>query len=63
VQRAIEDIGFGTFTAAQAAHLGLRAGHPCVRVVRRALDLAGRCVETRTTYGDAHAFHYTVQIT
>lgn len=63
VQRAVEDIGFGTFGAAQAAHLGLPPGHPCARVVRHAFDLAGRCVETRTTCGDAHAFHYTVQIT
>lgn len=63
VQRATDEIGFGTLTAAQAAHLGLAAGHPCARVVRRAFDLAGRCVEARTTFGDAHAFHYAVTIT
>jgi GntR family transcriptional regulator len=63
VQRATDEIGFGTLSAAQAAHLGLPAGHPCARVVRRAYDLAGRCVEARTTLGDAHAFHYAVTIT
>lgn len=63
VQRATDEIGFATFTAAQAAHLGLPAGHPCARVVRHAFDVTGRCVEWRTTLGDAHAFHYTVQIT
>jgi len=32
-------------------------------VQRRAYDLAGRCIECRTTSGDANAFHYTVSIT
>jgi GntR family transcriptional regulator len=31
-------------------------------VRRRAYDLAGRCVECRTTRGDAQAFQYTVSI-
>jgi GntR family transcriptional regulator len=63
VQRATDEIGFSTLGAAQAGHLELPAGHPCARVARRAFDVAGRCVEVRTTLGDAHAFHYTVQIT
>jgi GntR family transcriptional regulator len=63
VQRATDEIGFGTLAATQAAHLRLPAGHPCARVVRRAYDLSGRCVEARTTLGDAHAFHYAVTIT
>jgi len=63
VHRASDEIGFGQFGAAQAAHLGLPPGHPCARVERRAFDLGGRCVEARTTLGDAHAFHYTVTIT
>jgi len=63
VQRATDEIGFGTLGPAQAAHLGLPVGHPCARVARRAFDVAGRCVEVRTTLGDAYAFHYTVQIT
>ena len=41
----------------------LLAGHPCARVQRHAFDLAGHCIEWRTTRGDANAFHYTVSIT
>jgi GntR family transcriptional regulator len=63
VHRAVDDITFGTLTAAQARHLGLLAGHPCALVKRNAYDLTGRCVEARFTRGDAHAFHYTVTIT
>jgi GntR family transcriptional regulator len=63
ITRAVDEIGFGTLTAAQARSLRLRAGHPCAVVTRQAFDLAGRCVELRTTRGDAHAFNYTVTIT
>lgn len=63
VHRAVDQIGFGVLTAPQAAHLRLQASHPCVVVERSAYDLAGRCVEWRTTRGDAHAFHYSVTIT
>ncbi|HSV51934.1 MAG TPA: GntR family transcriptional regulator [Burkholderiaceae bacterium] len=63
VHRAVDDIGFGVLTAPQAQQLKLAAGHPCVVVQRAAHDLAGRCIEWRTTRGDAHAFHYTVTIT
>lgn len=63
VHRAVDTIGFGRFSATQARHLGLPAGHPCAQVQRSTYDLSGRCVEMRTTYGDAHAFHYTVNIT
>lgn len=63
VQRAVDTIGFGSLSAGHARALRLPAGHPCARVQRQAFDLAGRCVEWRTTRGDAHAFHYTVAIT
>ncbi|MDZ7863298.1 GntR family transcriptional regulator [Acidovorax sp.] len=63
VHRAVDQIGFGAMTGAQAAQLRLPAGHPCVAVERSAYDLTGRCVEWRTTRGDAHAFHYSVTIT
>ncbi|MDG5975002.1 GntR family transcriptional regulator [Hydrogenophaga taeniospiralis CCUG 15921] len=63
VHRALDDIGFAQLSATQARHLGLPAGHPCAQVQRSAFDLTGRCVELRTTRGDAHAFHYTVTIT
>ena len=62
VHRAVDEIAFGTLTAAPARHLGLLAGHPCALVKRNAYDLTGRCVEARFTRGDAHAFHYTVTI-
>jgi GntR family transcriptional regulator len=63
VQRAVDDIGFGLLAAAQARLLALPAGHPAAVVTRQAYDLSGRCVEWRTTRGDAHAFHYTVTLT
>ena len=63
VHRAVDTIGFGNLGAAQARALRLPAGHPCARVQRQAFDMAGRCVEWRTTLGDANAFHYTVSIT
>lgn len=63
VHRAVDSIGFGRLDAAQARALGLPAGHPCACVQRQSFDLAGHCIEARTTRGDAHAFHYTVSIT
>lgn len=63
VTRAVDEIAFASLAATQARALQLPAGHPCVVVQRQAYDLAGRCVESRTTRGDAHAFHYTVTIT
>ncbi|WP_395703980.1 GntR family transcriptional regulator [Aquabacterium sp.] len=63
VTRAVDEIGFGRLGAAQARSLKLQAGHPCAVVTRQAYDLAGRCVELRTSRGDANAFHYTVTIT
>lgn len=63
VHRAIDEISFGVLTAGQARHLSLAAGHPCALVTRSAYDLAGRCIETRFTRGDAHAFNYTITIT
>ena len=63
VQRAVDSISFGQLGSVHARALRLPAGHPCARVQRQAYDLAGRCVEWRTTLGDANAFHYTVSIT
>jgi len=63
VHRAVDTIGFGNLGAPHARALRLPAGHPCARVQRQAFDLAGRCIEWRTTLGDANAFHYTVSIT
>lgn len=63
VARAVDAIEFGSLVAPQARTLELAAGHPCVKVTRQAYDLAGRCVEFRSTWADAFAFHYTVSIT
>ncbi|MDO8768354.1 MAG: GntR family transcriptional regulator [Burkholderiaceae bacterium] len=62
IHRAEDNLSFGLFTAEQAALLQLDPGHPCVQVQRRAFDMHGRCVELRTTLGDAFAFQYTAQV-
>jgi GntR family transcriptional regulator len=63
VHRAVDEIGFAALAVPQARHLALPPGHPCALVTRSAFDMAGRCVEVRTTRGDAHAFRYTVTLT
>jgi GntR family transcriptional regulator len=63
VHRAVDEIGFGRLSAAQARHLGLAVGDACAVVKRVAHDIAGRCVEVRVTRGDAQAFRYTVTLT
>ena len=62
IHRAEDNLSFGLLDAAQARLLQLDTGHPCVTVQRRAFDLQGRCVELRTTRGDAYAFEYTAQV-
>ena len=62
VNKAEDDLRFGLLTQEQAVLLRLDAGHPCVQVQRRAFDLGGRCIELRTTLGDAFAFQYTAQV-
>lgn len=63
VHRAVDAIAFAVLSAGEARRLCLPPGHPCALVTREAFDLAGRCVEVRTTRGDAHAFRYTVTLT
>jgi GntR family transcriptional regulator len=62
IHKAEDNLSFGLLTAGQSRRLGLETGHPCVQVERRAFDLQGRCVELRSTLGDAFAFHYTAQV-
>lgn len=62
VHRAEDQLSFGTLGAQAARRLALAKGHPCVKVHRRAFDLAGRCVELRTTLGDAFDFQYTAHV-
>jgi GntR family transcriptional regulator len=63
VHRAVDEIAFGRLGATDARALKLPPSHPCATVQRRAFDWQGRCIEWRTTRGDADAFHYTVSIT
>lgn len=62
VHRVVDQISFGQLGAADARALQLPSAHPCALVQRQAYDLSGRCVEWRSSRGDAHAFHYTVSI-
>jgi GntR family transcriptional regulator len=62
VHQAEDHLSFDTLSASNARRLGLPKGHPCVRVRRRAYDLTGRCIELRTTFGDAFDFEYTAQV-
>ncbi|CAM3373807.1 GntR family transcriptional regulator [Polaromonas hydrogenivorans] len=62
VHRAQDQLSFGLLSAEQAQRLQLETAHPCVQVQRAAFDLAGRCIELRTTLGDAFAFQYTAQV-
>jgi GntR family transcriptional regulator len=63
IHRAADTISFGQLAAAQADQLKLPAAHPCAVVQRLAFDITGRCVEVRSSRGDAYAFNYSVQIT
>lgn len=62
IHQAEDHVSFGQLSAAQARRLRLEAAHPCAVVRRRAFDRLGRCVELRTTRGDAFAFEYTAQV-
>ena len=62
VHRADDDVTFCLATTDIAEPLQLRVKAPCVRVERRALDMAGRFVELRHSFGDALSFHYTAHL-
>jgi GntR family transcriptional regulator len=62
VHQAEDHLSFAQLNAMQARRLRLQAGHPCVVVHRTTHDRVGRCVELRTTRGDAFAFEYTAQV-
>ena len=62
IQKTQDSLSFSQLNTTQAKRLKLAAGHPCVLVERRAFDMAGRCVELRTTRGDAFSFKYTAQL-
>ncbi len=62
IHHAQDELSFAQLGAREAKRLRLTAGHPCVRVDRKAYDIAGRCVEMRVTRGDAFSFKYTAQV-
>lgn len=62
IQKTQDTLSFSQLNATQAKRLKLAVAHPCVLVERQAFDMAGRCVELRTTRGDAFAFKYTAQV-
>ncbi len=62
VHKTQDSLSFSQLNATQAKRLKLAAAHPCVLVERQAFDIAGRCVELRTTRGDAFSFKYTAQV-
>jgi GntR family transcriptional regulator len=62
IQKTQDSLSFSQLNATQAKRLKLAAAHPCVLVERQAFDIAGRCVELRTTRGDAFSFKYTAQL-
>lgn len=62
IHQAEDIVSFSQLGAAQARRLRLEAGHPCAVVRRRAFDRSGRCVELRTSRGDAFAFEYTAHV-
>ena len=62
IQKTQDSLSFSQLNATQAKRLKLAASHPCVLVERRAFDMSGRCVELRTTRGDAFSFKYTAQV-
>jgi GntR family transcriptional regulator len=62
VQHAQDALSFSHLNARQAGRLKLASGHPCVVVDRLAFGISGRCVERRSTRGDAYSFTYTAHV-
>lgn len=62
IQKTQDSLSFSQLNSSQAKRLKLAVSHPCVLVERQAFDIAGRCVELRTTRGDAYSFKYTAQV-
>lgn len=62
IQKTQDNLSFSQLNVSQAKRLKLAPAHPCVLVERQAFDIAGRCVELRTTRGDAFSFKYRTQL-
>lgn len=57
-----DHISFELMKKMDAKALGMREGHPAVRVNRFAFDLTGKPVEYRSSVGDALAFQYVAEV-
>ena len=62
VIKAKDQVGFELMKKADAIALGMKEGHPAVRVNRVAFDLTGKSVEYRSSVGDALAFQYSAEV-
>lgn len=62
VHQVHDTLSFSQLSSRQAKKLQLAAGNPCVLVERRAFDISNRCIERRTTRGDAYSFTYTAHV-
>lgn len=62
VIKAKDYISFELMKKMDAKALGMREGHPVVRVNRVAFDLTGKPVEYRSSVGDALAFQYVSEV-
>jgi GntR family transcriptional regulator len=62
VIRANDHISFELMKKMDARVLGMREGHPAVRVNRLAFDLTAKPVEYRSSVGDALAFQYVADV-
>jgi GntR family transcriptional regulator len=62
VNHAQDSLSFSHLNLTQARRLKLTSGHPCVVVERKAYVISNRCIEMRTTRGDAYSFTYTAYV-
>ena len=62
VIKAKDQVSFELMKKTDAKVLGMKEGHPGVRVTRIAYDLTGEPVEYRSSIGDAMAFRYFAEV-
>lgn len=62
VIKAKDQVSFELMKKNDAKALGMKEGHPAVRVNRIAFDLTGKPVEYRSSVGDAMAFQYSAEV-
>lgn len=62
VIKAKDQVGFELMKKTDAKALGMKEGHPAVRVNRIAFDLTGKPVEFRSSVGNAMAFQYSAEV-